>query len=189
MNKELKKAFKETIERWEKIIDDVTYYARSGCALCDYKVNNLESGLRCKGCPVREKTGKSQCGGTPWGRFMRNRTTENALRELVFLKNLYIELVECPIPSSPLEDALRGLNDKIEEEKRAKKGRWVDITKECKYRADGLGRGYYVACTYGNFMLYQFKHDEMKWVGGHGLDIMTETEPDGTFRIFIKKEI
>ena len=180
MNKELKKAFNKTIERWEKIVDDVTYYdlPESNCALCDYKRNIIGTGFNCKGCPIREKTGQFQCGGTPWRAFMDNRTAENALRELVFLKDLYIELMECPIPCPKPPSAFDDMSDeqkselvelwvkKIEMyekmEKRAKEEwcseakhtkpqvEWIDITKDLKCRIARLGNFYFPTFYYND---------------------------------------
>lgn len=66
MNKELKKAFRATIERWEKIVDDVDCYGRSDCALCDY---SHSMGLGCDNCPIFKKTDETKCFDTPWDDF------------------------------------------------------------------------------------------------------------------------
>lgn len=140
MNKELKKAFKETIKRWEKIVDDVTYYARSDCALCEWALNESGSYL-CTPCPIFKKTRRTQCHKTPWHPFMSDRTPENALRELVFLKNLYIELIDCPISSNSLDKIRKEKIEMFEKwderlsrlyggENRAKKKGRVDITEK-----------------------------------------------------------
>src|SRR5690242_9276755 len=94
-------ALKESIAHWERNVAAETPAEAStlsdDCALCDLF---CPFGLRCNGCPVREKTGMNQCRDTPfydaheahlsWQHA--DGTRENwqlaAQRELDFLKSL-----------------------------------------------------------------------------------------------------
>ena len=137
MKPELKKAFKSTIERWEKIVEDVTYYARSECDLCSY-FNTLKRGheYACTcGCLIYDKTGGVLCKNTPHADFINlgGGTEENALRVLVFLKDLYIELIDCPCPkrTQPITLAEMEMAFPSQFEKRAKQkveewGEWKE---------------------------------------------------------------
>lgn len=51
------------------------------CALCMYH-------FKCKGCPVMEETGKSQCIDTPFTYWGDAKSLETAKAELDFLKSL-----------------------------------------------------------------------------------------------------
>jgi len=132
------KALKESIEHWERVVEnpkkeEIGY---KECALCSLYRRNFEAG-GCEGCPVYEKTGKHGCHGTPYkeifGYDFRGRqqeddngelrvipTKEEALKELAFLKDLYIELIE----DTP------------------KVGGWVDVTEDIEWelhRWEGSG--------------------------------------------------
>lgn len=163
MNKKLKKAFKETILRWEKIVDDVTYYARSECALCrSAMMDENDYPHACHACPIYKKTRVGMCKETPHEDFVavKGQTKENALRELVFLKNLYIELIDCPKPSDELDEIREKKIEMFEKwderlsrlyggkEKRAKKEEWVDITKEIKWNVRECGKNRYILELY-----------------------------------------
>lgn len=63
MDKETKTALLESIAHWERMRDDPCCHERPGiadCALC-----GLFSNLRCRGCPVAEKTENIRCRETP----------------------------------------------------------------------------------------------------------------------------
>ena len=88
---QIKEAFNKTIERWEKIVEDVSYYNRSTCVLCE-----LFPGAACKEkiCPVAIYAKQSVCHGTPYWDFTHDKTPANALAELNFLRKVYIWWME-----------------------------------------------------------------------------------------------
>lgn len=182
MKEELKTAFRKTIARWKRIVYDTGYYDRwSGCDLCKHV--GYKHGTRmwnCEACPIGQKTKGvlgTGCGDTPWRDFIRDRTKENALKELVFLEELYIELLEGEagvVPGYPekqvkphidrhyaegcLCDTCVSLATKrtIElasmQEKQATKPKeeWVDITEEVKWKYSMQAEGYWLMGTYKN---------------------------------------
>jgi hypothetical protein len=93
---QIKEAFKETIERWEKIVEDVDYFERSHCELCPLFHLCSET----KACPIVIYTKETNCSGTPYLNFWNDRTPANALAELNFLRKVYIWWMEVP-KSSP----------------------------------------------------------------------------------------
>jgi len=115
------KALKKSIEHWEENAEDPknANTNSSACACCGL-VTDEEEFIRCKeGCPIYEKTGNELCHGTPYINIPWNSkewTKEMMLAEVVFLKNLYIEMLENP-PSKEAEE---------------KEEEWEDITDECK---------------------------------------------------------
>ena len=197
MNPELKKAFRATIERWEKIVDDVTYYARSGCDLCNYADKNSS----CDMCPIYIKTRTTGCEGTPWDDFtnLGGQTTENALRELVFLKNLYIELIDCPKPLDEwdkltkkerkrLEEAQKVINELVPE-KRAKKEEWVDITKEIEWKLVSRREGYWRLTAFYEGKEIGFMNNKAGYICTEDYDIYkTEIHSSSMYFKILKKE-
>lgn len=118
---QIKEAFKATIDRWEKIVEEPDYYHRSECELCllesaNYKCNNS--------CPIKNyKDGyQSGCTNTPYGDFFRNKTPENALAELNFLRKVYIWWMEKEAKKILDKVAMCGKEEKKED--------WVDVTAE-----------------------------------------------------------
>ena len=85
-----------SIEKWQDIVDgtgkcDGIY----NCALCEKYVKDFSP--YCKGCPVKEKTHKQFCQGTPYAKYSNeldkykhDTTTLQtfAKEELAFLKSL-----------------------------------------------------------------------------------------------------
>lgn len=128
VSKEMFDALRKTIRRWKIIVKDTSYYERSTCDLCLHVGTVHNTNLwDCSSCPIGQKTKgllSTGCRTTPWENFMELRTRENALKELVFLEELYIELLEGEVgvvPGYP--------------EKPAKpKEEWVDITEEIEWK-------------------------------------------------------
>jgi len=88
-------AIKGSIEKWEKVaLGTEAGIWRSNCPLC--VLYEHTSGLHgsCKGCPIYEKTGESDCGGTPFYDWHSNQTPENAIKFRDWLKDLYTEVSE-----------------------------------------------------------------------------------------------
>jgi hypothetical protein len=95
-------ALKGSVEKWQKIVDrsGIDYYA-DNCPLCT--LFNLP-GMRCKDCPVRDKTKLHACGKTPYSEWSNHHRREHpycsprkiqcttceqlAREELEFLKSL-----------------------------------------------------------------------------------------------------
>lgn len=89
---QIKEAFNKTIERWERIVGDVSYYYNSNCALCD--IAPLKHKCSEKNCPIFTFTDVSGCDNTPYPTFVAQKTPANALAELNFLRKVYIWWME-----------------------------------------------------------------------------------------------
>lgn len=73
MTPKAKKALEGSIRKWERIlIGSGEDHGDTNCPLC--KVFNKDNG--CRGCPVRNATGKDWCDGTPYIRWL-NLTDNN----------------------------------------------------------------------------------------------------------------
>jgi len=132
-------ALKESIEHWEKDIlpdTDKAYnedkMAGKHCPLCRLK---MKYGINdCSGCPIYEKTKAHSCWGSPWLKFVNEPTKENALAEVVFLKNLYIEMLEKGKPRNFCVDCKHWVGGKCVfigkcgHRPEEKKEEWVDVT-------------------------------------------------------------
>ena len=129
---QIKEAFKKTIERWEKIVEDVDYFSSSQCELCQ-----LQEASGCGYCPVAEKTGKSQCKNTPFWDFQYEKSLEHALAELNFLRKVYIWWGEG-------EGRSTGVVRKEE-----KKEEWVDVTEETWWKISGMPGRYWLLGYHG----------------------------------------
>lgn len=91
-----KRAIKESIKKWEVIVaflglteDTIECPDEDTCPLCaKYKWTN-----ECDDeCPVKEKTGKNWCNGSPFRKFEKVKTNAGQLKyakeEVAFLKSL-----------------------------------------------------------------------------------------------------
>ena len=77
-----------SIQKWQDIVDGKGQDEGDlNCALCEEY-----SPKDCEGCPIREKTGKSDCADTPYFGYQDKMTKPAKLRwakkELEFLKSL-----------------------------------------------------------------------------------------------------
>jgi hypothetical protein len=60
-------AIEASIEKWRQIEAATKREMGSkDCALCQLYLENHRGGTRCTGCPVKQRTGKSLCCGTPY---------------------------------------------------------------------------------------------------------------------------
>lgn len=84
-------ALRGSIAKWEAIVSGTgTDEGAENCALCrlfhtDYRE---DGGLGCHGCPVRARTGRPLCMGSPYDDCHESPTEEQAQAELDFLKSL-----------------------------------------------------------------------------------------------------
>ena len=102
---QIKEAFKATIERWEKVVEDPSYYHKSECKLCGVYGEDQTCH---KYCPIQLYGPHHVCRNTPHDKFSGHNDSENALAELNFLRKVYIWWME----------------------KEGKKEEWVDVTDE-----------------------------------------------------------
>ena len=121
---QIKEAFKKTIERWERIVEDVSYFERSSCDLCPLFSNCSES----KACPIVLYTKGTNCRNTPYINFHNDKTPANALPELNFLRKVYIWWVE-----KEKDDWGIGVVRAREEEK---KEEYENVTKEIRWEVE-----------------------------------------------------
>ena len=132
---QIKEAFKETIERWERIVEDVGYHDKSHCFLCTLFPGYIAS-CNPSVCPVALYAKDSVCDGTPYPEFRDNKTPANALAELNFLRKVYIWWMEKEV-NNILEKY--GIDDLKEE----KKEEWEDVTEEIEWRLEDCGSGFH----------------------------------------------
>jgi len=114
---QIQKAFKKTIERWERTAEDPSYFDEVDCPLCE-----LIGRCELKVCPITIYTGELDCKNTPFYTFSSNRNRENAIAELNFLRKVYIWWIEG-------EGKKNGWMF-IKVNKEEKKEEWVDVTNE-----------------------------------------------------------
>lgn len=159
---QIKEAFQKTIERWERIVEDVDYFDESECDLCllegtkeDYVCSQL--------CPVRLYGKKGYCNGTPYKDFFRSRTPENALAELNFLRKVYIWW---------MEGELNKIFDKwgasvVRARKEWKKEEWVDVTDEIEWIAEDYPKQALPHMLYGTHE----NGDRMGYISSEGFGV------------------
>ena len=75
MNWETEVALNRSIhDKWANIVIGKAYDSGThGCALCELFVNRTGT---CTGCPVKAKTKKNYCRGTPYDRWLRAQKEE-----------------------------------------------------------------------------------------------------------------
>ena len=61
MNAKTLEALKGSIKKWEKVFDGEE---EGDCPLCDLFNDDLKD--NCNGCPIKIRTGKSMCHGSPY---------------------------------------------------------------------------------------------------------------------------
>lgn len=84
MSPETLTALQGSIAKWERIVARTqSNHGREDCALC-----NLFYDSDCVNCPVSAKTGQPFCKGTPYYTYSFSGKTEDAQRELDFLRSL-----------------------------------------------------------------------------------------------------
>lgn len=160
-------ALKESIKHWEEVAEDPDNVRTDAedCACCVLTGFNperkFETGLHCEnGCPIFEKTQKHGCKDTPYEHFENARTKENAQTEVIFLKNLLIEMLEKGEPRDYCKDCCHWVDDecslgwecehkkgewkRIPKQKEEKKEEWVDVTMDVEWRMRCDGEDLYV---------------------------------------------
>lgn len=181
--KQIKEAFRETIERWGKIVNNLSYYEESYCSLCTLENVPGDICMSCNhSCPIRNYKDENHycCVKTPYGNFYHNRTPENALVELNFLREVYIDFLE-----------KNGMNkEKAEEAKCCKEEEWEDVTRELTAEVCMIEpRGYIVLSHDGIKIAYtksHYKDEGLRFSLRHN-DYKIETK-GGDFNILRKKE-
>ena len=94
-------ALKESIRKWKWLrkylntADIVPLSDWRSCALCDLYL--FDGDGSCDGCPVKHKTGKEDCSGTPYYEYTNAEMFQNtseakeaADKEIVFLESLVV---------------------------------------------------------------------------------------------------
>jgi hypothetical protein len=68
MNKKTKKALDGSIKKWEKILaGKIADKGDENCPLCKIFCKfDVNYSYKCDGCPVKDKTGRNLCCGTPY---------------------------------------------------------------------------------------------------------------------------
>jgi hypothetical protein len=137
---QIKEAFNKTIERWEKIVEDVSYFSQSCCELC--KLSPDPGPCEKKLCPVALYTESFGCNLTPYQIFTQDKTPANALAELNFLRKVYIWWMEGEKKGESVMDYMR------KEEK--KEGRKVGVCRAiaCQFLQEDDGCSFAGYCTH-----------------------------------------
>ena len=145
---QIKEAFNKTIERWERIVEDVGHHNKSHCSLCSLFPDHIGSCNK-NVCPIGLYTKSSICEHTPYFTFQEDKTPANALAELNFLRKVYIWWMEKEV-NKVFEKY--GIDDLKEE----KKEEWEDVTKECLVAIKENRRGGYLEIYHkGNTLTLQ----------------------------------
>ncbi len=167
---QIKEAFGETIDRWEKIVEDIQYYECSDCPLC-----SLFPGATCEKdiCPVGIYVKRGACDDTPFWKFTEDNTPANALAELNFLRKVYIWWME----EEEKDKKWEGLTGYTRKEK---KEEWADVagelTAKVSERVDGFAVNLY--------------HNDLNvaFIDGDGIYIRTESRAYAIYKVEIKDE-
>ena len=173
---QIKEAFKETIERWEKIVEDVEYLYSSSCALC-----GVREGVGCKekGCPIFFYIGFPSCNDTPYIKFEHNKTSANALAELNFLRKAYIWWMEKEANKILDKVAMYGKEEKKEW------SAWHNITEGLIGKPYASGDGYSMGIYY-NGLKIAFADDDGFFIDALQMDSYKIEKKDSNF-LFLKK--
>lgn len=156
-DEQIMKAFRETIERWEKIVKDPDYFSESNCSLCLLENDTGDEHQRCNSsCPIRNYRGGDHwgCVETPYNTFYNARTEENALVELEFLCEVYVDFLEDKVQGL-LDEIGKGLKVEAEAEK---KEEWVDVT-------ESLHLSFHKHFSGGYDIHFSPKDDAKNWIG------------------------
>jgi hypothetical protein len=84
-------ALKGSIAHWKRVVraPRQTPVGSRFCQLCAvFNVAVEDRRSACKGCPVRARTRRAHCLGSPFHAFLQERNRETAQAELDFLKSL-----------------------------------------------------------------------------------------------------
>ena len=79
MNKRTLTALQESIEKWRQIErGEMMDLGCENCSLCN-EFHHDESGqlLKCRGCPVKARTGQTYCDDTPYPSWLETNRTLN----------------------------------------------------------------------------------------------------------------
>jgi len=163
---QIKEAFKATIERWEKVVEDPSYYHKSECKLCGVYGEDQTCH---KYCPIQLYGPHHVCRNTPHDKFSGHNDSENALAELNFLRKVYVWW--------------------IEEEEEEKKEEWVDYTHHISWETKDYPDAELPYLLYGT----NYKGEEIVYVNENGKHICHNHEKEyrleqsgETFRILKK---
>jgi hypothetical protein len=95
MKKKTLKALEGSIKKWKKIsagkgLDLGTI----NCPLCQIFYRRKGDFAHCEGCPVKKKTGKTCCYGTPYERWWKHRADKHSWeQELISLRFIGVNAV------------------------------------------------------------------------------------------------
>lgn len=111
------RALKKSIVHWEENVEEVERallldivpkisLAPAKCALCNkFRVNNPCG--KCQGCPIQNKTGRTDCMLTPYGR-VADTWFRSLHLNLNFLKELLVELQSPKPESNTTKESIHG---------------------------------------------------------------------------------
>jgi len=133
-------ALKESIEHWEKDIipnPETEHFRGDDCPLCQLYKEYPD----CGDCPISLADRDCQDDGSYWRKFTANHEKEDALAFVVFMKNLYIEMLE-------KRAEFRKEHKEWQELKKEKKEEWVDVTREIEWSIRVGHDGFYLIGKY-----------------------------------------
>lgn len=164
---QIKEAFKETIKRWEKIVEEPSYYHESDCQMCRlFSPGDMNCAADL--CPIAIYVDDETCRNTPYATFCHNKTSANALAELSFLREVYIWWVE----EEEKDKKWEGLTGYVKEEK---KEEWVDIKAELTACIVSLPDG---------FLINIFHNDlNVAFIDGSGIYLRPESRAYADYKV------
>ena len=95
-SEEQKKALLGSVRKWKRIAAGTsTNGGVNDCPCCAIWVLKVVRGMRCKGCPIAQFTGKKECFDTPYydvygDTLSENPSVRSATTELNFLRAVYL---------------------------------------------------------------------------------------------------
>lgn len=148
---QIKEAFEGTIKRWERIVEDPSYYHASDCQLCRV-YGEYEGDKSChKYCPIRSYGNHAVCVGTPHDAFSNRNSAENALAELNFLRKVYIWWMEGnEEEDEKVMNVARG-DVAMQWAKKEKKEEWKDVTDKIEWELDEFSDGFLMWGIFGGY--------------------------------------
>lgn len=166
---QIKEAFKETIERWEKIVEDPSYYHESDCQLC--RLHGEDKSCH-RYCPIRDYGDHAVCCNTPHDAFSTEKTPQNALVELNFLRKVYIWWIE--------KQGKDVYKQWLQDNKEEKKEEWVDVAEELTAQ---------VYVKVGGFAVNIYHNDlNVAFIDGDGICIRSEGVAYDKYKVSVQDE-
>lgn len=182
------RALKESIIIWEKRVKNLDEPMPCPCCSLDD-----DYGGGCKHCLIGEKY--SGCHETPYYKFKKCRTKENAQGMVIFLKNLLIEILEKGKPRDYCKECVHWVDEKCDFDGECehrpkdcppKKEEWVDVNQElyAELNTIGIDGKCYPQIFHDNEEVAFLSCDGWQLAYGSDENYKLEQDERGNFHIF-----